>query len=89
MATRTLVAVGSLCRWRAALGGIGLALLSALAIVCGPTLIGSSIDADRFRLGLALLLCGAVPATMALVQNERAHPRVAARRSAAPPRPRT
>ena len=76
-----------------ALGGIGLLLLTALAAGCGPALIGSGIAADRFLLGSVLLLCGGVPAAMALAREKGPRPRAAGPRQTRPPprrrRPRT
>ncbi|HEY0335063.1 MAG TPA: hypothetical protein VGC74_15370 [Stenotrophomonas sp.] len=92
VAATTVIVVGALCGRRAALGGIGLVLLAGLAVGFGPVLTGSSIEADRFLLGLILLLCGAVPATMAMVQDamtsvreQRAHSRALGYRLTSPP----
>jgi hypothetical protein len=91
VATTTIV-VGALCGRGAALGGIGFALLAGLAVGFGPALTRSSIEADRFLLGLILLLCGAVPATMAMVQDaiasareQKAHSRALGYHLTSPP----
>jgi hypothetical protein len=82
VATTTVIAL-------VVLGGIGLALLTGLAVGCGPALMGAGIDADRFLLGLSLLLCGGVPAAMALFQEKkRARVCAAGRRLVVPPRRR-
>ena len=91
VATTIIIAVGTLCGWRAALGGIGPALLAGAVIgYYGPALMGSRFDVDLFLLGLTLLLCGAVPAVMAFVQEKRrsgeeSPPPFVERRAAAPP----
>jgi hypothetical protein len=85
VAATTVIAAGALGGWRAALGGIGFALLAGLAAGYGPALIGAGIDADRCLLGLTLLLCGGVPAVMALAQEKRARPRAAGCRLDSPP----
>jgi hypothetical protein len=85
VAAMTVIAAGALGGWRAALGGIGYALLAGLAVGYGPTLMGAGTDADRFLLDLTLLLCGGVPAVMALVREKRARPRAVGRHSAVSP----
>jgi hypothetical protein len=94
VATTIIIAVGTLlCGWRAALGGIGPALLAGAVIsyygsYYGPALMGSRFDVDRFLLGLTLLLCGGVPVAMALFQEKRARACAAGRGLAVPPRRR-
>jgi hypothetical protein len=85
VATTTVIAAGALSGWRAALGGIGLVLLAGLAVGYRAALMGAGTDADRFLLGLTLLLCGGVPAVMALAQEKRARPHAVRRRLALPP----
>src|SRR4051794_19051037 len=84
-ATAAAAAAAVACGWRAALGGIGLVLPAGLVVGYEPALMGVGIDADRFLLGLTLLLCGGVPAVMALAQEKRARPRAIGRPLPAPP----
>jgi hypothetical protein len=51
-------------------------------------LTAAGIDADRLLLGLMLLLCGTVPAVLALVREKRAPSRALRARRTFPPRGR-